>query len=139
MEDAGALWTIDQPATANRVGRNGPNTTPKKAETDAKNEDGGKNEDATVPVTPRSKARNPKKRPAETPGSAVKRGRKVRESDGDGEGTAEEGASTKKKAKVAQGPITEEDEMKEGIKKEPEDGSTGDAEEEDVAEVAENA
>lgn len=124
MEDAGALWTTDQSAIANRArGGGGAKATTKKVETEAKNDDGTDNQDATVPVTPKPKARTPKKTPAKTPGTSAKRGRKGRDSDVDGEGTVEEEASARKKAKVAPGPITEEVEIKENIKEES-DGSS---------------
>lgn len=138
MEDAGALWTTDQSATSTRRDRSGPKATTKKAETEASNDDGGKNEDATVPVTPKSKARNPKKTPAKIPSSSTKRGRKARDSDIDDEGTAQKETSTKKKAKVAPGPITEGNGIKEIIKQEPDDGRTGDEEQDDVAEDGED-
>ncbi|KAF7513570.1 hypothetical protein GJ744_008864 [Endocarpon pusillum] len=123
MEDAGALWTTDQPPTANRARGGGAKATPKKVETEAKKDNGSENEDATVPVTPKPKARSLKKTPAKTPSSSAKRGRKGGDFDVDSEGAVEEEASTRKKAKVAPGQIKEEVEIKENIKKES-DGSS---------------
>lgn len=107
MEDAGALWTTDQPAAPDRGSdRKSASTT---AKTKAKNDIGGDEDDAVDPVTPtpKPKAGAQKKAPAAA-GSSTKRGRKARDSDTDGEETTEKELTPRKKSKVAPGTVIDE-------------------------------
>jgi hypothetical protein len=107
MEDAGALWTTDQPAAPDR-GSDGKSAS-KTAESKAKKDIGGDEDDAVDPVTPtpKPKAGAQKKAPAAT-GSSTKRGRKAREFDTDGEETTEKKSTPRKKSKVAPGTVIHE-------------------------------
>jgi hypothetical protein len=107
MEDAGALWTTDQPAAPDR-GSDGKSAS-KTAETKAKNDIGGDADDAVEPVTPtpKAKAGAQKKAPAAA-GSSTKRGRKAKDSDTDGEETIEKKSTPRKKSKAAPGTVIDE-------------------------------
>ncbi len=134
MEDAGVLWTTNQPATPNRGGSE--KTSSKKAEIGAKDDVFTKEGDAAEPGTPTPKAKARAKQPAKATNSSTKRGRKAKSSDVDGEGSSKENAMRKKKAKVAPATVTEEqEEVKKQIKNESEEAAVENGDLENVAEV----
>jgi hypothetical protein len=134
MEEGGALWANDPPATPKRAG--GAKAKAKTIEADADNGDTGGVESGNATATATPKAKVKAKSPAKTPGSGAKRGRKAKESDTDGEEAAKEDESPTKKVKTTLEPIDEErDAIDENIKNEPDGAEAANGKVEDDAEI----
>jgi hypothetical protein len=118
MEEAGALWADDKPAVKSRVPPKTPAKTPKNC---AKDEAaGGDDVDGADPVTPTPKTKTPNMLVSMRAPLSKKRGRQAKDSDVDGE-DAIGGDVKRQKARVTPGAnMEEQDESKEGIKKEAE-------------------
>lgn len=106
MEDAGALWTADQPSTPTHGSAAQPasKTTKNKPQNEAVAEMMG----TTQLDTMKKKVKNQRKSSAKTVGSSTKHSRMVDHTEIDEEGTVTEDAPRKKKAKVSPSPATEQ-------------------------------